>query len=61
MKNSIKDIEEEIVDEFNLHSTIKGKKAILFSPGCSSFDQYKNFEERGNSFNSLVHELFNES
>ena len=27
---------------------------ILFSPGCSSFDQYKNFEERGTAFNQLI-------
>ena len=27
---------------------------ILFSPACASFDQYLNFEERGNHFISLV-------
>ena len=29
---------------------------ILFSPACASFDQYLNFEERGNHFISLVQE-----
>ena len=29
---------------------------ILFSPACASFDQYLNFEERGNHFVSLVKE-----
>ena len=29
---------------------------ILFSPACASFDQYLNFEERGNHFISLVEE-----
>ena len=29
---------------------------ILFSPACASFDQYLNFEERGNHFISLVNE-----
>ena len=29
---------------------------ILFSPACASFDQYFNFEERGNHFISLVKE-----
>ena len=29
---------------------------ILFSPACASFDQYLNFEERGEHFVSLVEE-----
>ena len=32
-----------------------GKKpVILFSPACASFDQFKNFEQRGEYFNKLV-------
>ncbi len=27
---------------------------ILFSPACASFDQYKNFEERGNNFKHII-------
>ena len=30
------------------------KQVILFSPSAASFDQYKNFEHRGNSFKQLV-------
>ena len=30
---------------------------VLFSPGCSSFDQFKNFEERGDIFRQMVLEL----
>ena len=30
---------------------------ILFSPACASWDQYKNFEERGNEFKRVVSEL----
>ena len=36
----------------------KGKyQNILFSPGASSFDQYQNFEDRGNHFNKLFRRL----
>ncbi|WP_320663979.1 UDP-N-acetylmuramoyl-L-alanine--D-glutamate ligase [Prochlorococcus sp. MIT 1223] len=30
-----------------------GASSILLSPACSSFDQYQNFEERGNDFKEL--------
>ena len=33
---------------------IKKKKTILFSPSSASFDEFKNFEERGAYFNFLV-------
>ena len=32
----------------------KIKSTILFSPGCSSFDQFKNFEDRGNKFKEFA-------
>lgn len=30
---------------------------VLFSPACTSFDMFKNYEERGRVFKSLVHAL----
>lgn len=30
---------------------------VLLSPGCSSFDMFQNFEDRGNQFKSLVYNL----
>ena len=33
---------------------INSKKVILFSPSAASFDEYKNFEERGAYFDFLV-------
>ncbi|NLD91615.1 MAG: UDP-N-acetylmuramoyl-L-alanine--D-glutamate ligase [Fibrobacter sp.] len=32
---------------------------VVFSPGCSSFDMFKNYEERGSVFRELVNELGN--
>ncbi len=30
---------------------------ILLSPACASYDMYKNYEERGNEFKSIVENL----
>ncbi len=41
----------------NLINNIKNdntKKVILFSPCAASFDQFKNFEERGKFFNNII-------
>jgi UDP-N-acetylmuramoyl-L-alanyl-D-glutamate--2,6-diaminopimelate ligase len=34
---------------------------ILFSPGCASFDEFKNFEDRGATFSRIVHDELDKS
>jgi UDP-N-acetylmuramoylalanine--D-glutamate ligase len=38
------------------HSAVKNG-AVLFSPGCASFDMFKDFNERGRQFTGLVEAL----
>ena len=36
------------------HKLARPGDAVLLSPGCSSFDMFKDFEDRGNQFRTLV-------
>ena len=36
------------------------KVTILLAPACSSFDQFKSFEERGNKFKEIIMTKFNQ-
>jgi UDP-N-acetylmuramoylalanine--D-glutamate ligase len=36
------------------HQLAKAGDIVLFSPGCSSFDMFKDFEDRGNQFRALA-------
>jgi len=42
------------------NETLKSEEEItvLFSPGASSFDQFKNFEDRGNKFKELTFKIW---
>ncbi len=48
LKHAIKKIFKILKEKKNIHQT------ILFSPSAASFDSFKNFEDRGRYFNSLI-------
>jgi UDP-N-acetylmuramoylalanine--D-glutamate ligase len=50
----VKDLEEAVTTAFKIASP---GDTVLFSPACSSFDMFKNFEERGEIFKKLVNRL----
>ncbi len=41
-----------------IRERVKAQDNILLSPGCASFDQFKNFEERGSLFKKWVQESY---
>ena len=47
LKGSMKNLIKNIKNDYN-------KKVIIFSPCAASFDQFKNFEERGKFFNNII-------
>ena len=46
---------EEVFKE--IKKNIYEKKVILFSPSAASFDQFKNFEDRGKYFNNIIKKM----
>jgi len=46
----------EVIKE--LRKEVSEGSLVLFSPACASFDQYRNFEHRGEVFTQLVEEYF---
>jgi UDP-N-acetylmuramoylalanine--D-glutamate ligase len=49
---------ESLVHAVNLaRSLAKPNQTVLLSPGCSSFDMFKNYEDRGDQFRELVLKL----
>ena len=52
--NYVSSLSEAVASAHNLASP---GDIVLMSPGCASFDQFNNFEERGEKFISLVNNL----
>ena len=46
---------EEVIESIKNDDS---KKVILYSPAAQSYDQYDNFEQRGEHFNSLVNKYW---
>tara|TARA_Y100000589_G_scaffold330359_1_gene379755 strand:+ start:3649 stop:5040 length:1392 start_codon:yes stop_codon:yes gene_type:complete len=49
---------KELIKKVLVYSEKRSSRTILFSPACSSFDQFKNYEERGDYFKKLVQNHF---
>ena len=41
----------------NAYKIAESKDSVLLSPACSSFDLFKNYEDRGNQFKDAVRKL----
>ena len=56
--NSISEVYENLEGAFNnlwKHlERFDSKATVIFAPACASFDQFENFEKRGDFFNKLV-------
>ena len=57
LSNNLKQTIIKLRKEIKLET--EKKKIILFSPAAASFDQFNNFEERGEYFNNLVKNIIN--
>lgn len=60
--NCYPEFEYLVIDDFDsaviaAYNVAEKGDIVLFSPACSSFDNFKNFEERGKKFKQIVMEL----
>ena len=56
ISNSMQNAVNSIYKDLKLSNGVK--KTILLSPAAASFDQYSNFENRGNHFKKLIKRKF---
>ena len=56
---SFEDLQKALDEAINDALDEKKNINILFSPACSSYDQFLNFEDRGRSFKKLVKKRIN--
>jgi UDP-N-acetylmuramoylalanine--D-glutamate ligase len=64
IKSQLNNVVPDILDADSLEQAVElsRKKAkrgeiVLLSPACSSFDMFKNYEERGNCFKDIVNQI----
>ena len=57
-KNTI-NIKYALIEAIHYSKKLKGNSTILFSPACASYDQFKNYEERGKIFVEEVNKYKN--
>ncbi|MBL0953568.1 MAG: UDP-N-acetylmuramoyl-L-alanine--D-glutamate ligase [Leptospira sp.] len=60
LKSLVTEVKEKIDHYWLTKSTLENEEnlTVIFSPAGASFDLYKNFEERGNHFKSLIQDFF---
>ena len=57
MSNELREMTRQFVQGASFQRAIAAAKpgdVVLFSPACASFDQFRDYETRGNSFRALV-------
>ena len=47
-------LEQALADAERAAEADDGEPVILMSPACASFDQFRNFEDRGDRFRAMV-------
>ena len=51
---------ENVLNDMKTNLNFSKEQVVLFSPATSSFDQFKNFEDRGRAFKELTNQIIGE-